>query len=115
MPSTKLVTKNSHTPNINHLVILISHHNLGGDIIQSATESFPFIPKIRKSILFPRVNRPTEISELHHIVHQHNILRLQIAMDYPIFVQVGERVNSLPDVVGGFSFREETLFSEDIE
>lgn len=48
MTCAKFVTKYSYTPNIDHFIILVTHDNLGRNVIESSTECCSFITKINK-------------------------------------------------------------------
>jgi len=50
MASAQLIAQNANTPNIDHLIVLVSHDNFRRDIVEGATESGPFISRIMEII-----------------------------------------------------------------
>lgn len=115
MPCAQLVAKHPHTPHIHHLVVLISHHNLRGDVIESATESRSLISRLKLNVRFAGVNRPAEIGQFHNIVDEHDVLWLKITMNHSILMKVHKCTYGLFDIVGGFPFGEEPFLPQDIE
>ena len=68
MPSTQLITEDSDTPDIDHLIIFRAKHNLRRNIVKSATECLSFVTKLIKIILFTQVNGPSKVGKLDSVV-----------------------------------------------
>ena len=115
MACAQLVAEHSNTPDINHLVILVPHNNLGRYVVECPTEGRSFISRLDKYVRFACVYRPAEISQFHHIVDQNYILWLEVSVDYTIFVKMNQGINGLPNVVCCLSLSEESFLSEDVE
>lgn len=115
MACTKFIAQHSNTPYINHFIILVSHNDLGWNIIKCTTESRSLITRLKIYVRFACVNGPAEISQFYNIIHENDILRFKIPMDHTIFVEMHESADGLPDVVSSFSFREESFLSQDIK
>ena len=76
MSSAEFIAENSYTPDIHHLIVLVTHHDLRRNIVESSTESGSFITKLNNIVRFSCINRPSEISKLDHIIYEDDILRL---------------------------------------
>lgn len=104
LPRHELVGEDADRPEINLVIVGFLVDELGGHIVNSATESCP--------PLVNRVGSPAEIAKFNcHLleVSDQNILRLYVPMDHVTFLQVQQSVDDLADDMLGLFLSEALL------
>lgn len=74
-----LETHNADCPQVNLLIVELSTEQLWGHIEGCATEC------VSHGVAYLR--RPSEIAYLGHPIAQHNVLRFDVTVDYPVVMQ----------------------------
>lgn len=90
----ELVAQNAQAPLVDRVVVALAIDHLRRQVVERAAH--------RLALVRLGVRRPAEVGQLHVVVGgQHDVLRLQVAVDDVIAVAVVQRVGHLVRVLGG--------------